>query len=472
MERLFGWTRAEANGQLLHDLLKSQFPHSLDEIRAELVQNGQWQGEVLHRHKQGHELHAQTHWILYRDRFGNPIGVAEIHNDVSALRRAEGAIRAADRRKDEFLAMLAHELRNPLAPIRSGLELMKLAGHDQKLVDQTRGIMERQMQQLVRLVDDLLDVSRITRGKLELRNSQVTLADVVRSAVEAAKPTIEKAGHQLTVNLPEAAIQLHADPHRLAQVFSNLLDNAAKYTPRGGKISLSAERHADDIVVLIKDSGIGVPANMLDGIFEMFTRVERTAETATAGLGIGLALVKSIVEMHGGSVEAQSNGSGQGTEVRVRLPLALAETATAQEPTDLRDRGLGYSRRVLVVDDNEAAANLLSIVMEKLGNQVRVAYDGQQAIEIAERFQPDIVFMDLAMPKLDGYGAARHIRQKQWGQKTVLVALSGWGQDGHKRRAQEAGFDHHLVKPADTAQLERLLSGIRQQANARSVAGG
>jgi two-component system CheB/CheR fusion protein len=450
-------------------LLQSRFPRPLDEIQAELIEAGQWQGEVIHRHKDGRELHVQAHWILYRDKSGSPIGVAEIHNDVSELRRAEAAIRMADRRKDEFLAVLAHELRNPLAPIRSGLELMKLAGHDQKLVEQTRGVMERQMQQLVRLVDDLLDVSRITRGKLELRKCQVILADVMRSAVEAAKPAIEKAGHQLTVNVPEDALRLHADAHRLAQVLSNLLDNAAKYTPRGGRIRLSAERYDSDVVVSVKDSGIGIPTAMLDGVFEMFTRVERSGDTVGSGLGIGLALVKSIVEMHGGQVEARSEDTG--TEFQVRLPLAL-DSATVDAPAALRSAGNVLPRRVLVVDDNEAAANLLSAHVEKLGNQVHVAYDGEAAIELAGRFQPDIVFMDLAMPKLDGYGAARHIREQPWGREIVLVALSGWGQDGHKKRAEEAGFDHHLVKPADTAQLERLLSGVNPGAGTASATRG
>ncbi len=342
---------------------------------------------------------------------------------------------------------------------------MKMAKNDPQIMEQTRGIMERQMQQLVTLVDDLLDVSRISRGKLELRKCRVTLSDVVGSAIEAARPTLATADHQLTVSLPETPVYLNADPHRLAQVLSNLLDNAAKYTPRGGNVWLTASRNTSNVLVSIRDSGIGVPADMLDGIFQMFTRIDRSAERTNAGLGIGLALVKSIVEMHEGSVEAHSDGPGRGTEIRLRLPLSLEPAPLAAQPGGLPAMAGQCPRRVLIVDDNEAAADLLGQVVEKLGNDVRVAYDGEQAIEVADRFQPDIVLMDLGMPKLDGYGAARHIRGQPWGQQMILIALSGWGQDGHKQRAKEAGFDHHLVKPADPAQLQRLLASVKQPLN-------
>jgi CheY-like chemotaxis protein len=257
---------------------------------------------------------------------------------------------------------------------------------------------------------------------------------------------------------------LHADPHRLAQVLSNLLDNAAKYSPPGGNISLSARHDNTEVLVYIKDSGIGIPADMLDGVFEMFTRVERSDRT-NAGLGIGLALVKSIVEMHGGRVEAHSEGADRGTEVLLRLPLLQSATATENEPPPTGEWAGHSLRRVLVVDDNEAAANLLAVVVEKFGHEVRVAYDGQQAIAVADRFQPDVVLMDLGMPNLDGYGAARHIRQQPWGEDMMLVAVTGWGQDGHKQRAKEAGFDYHLVKPADPAQLRQLLANAKPRLN-------
>jgi CheY-like chemotaxis protein len=264
---------------------------------------------------------------------------------------------------------------------------------------------------------------------------------------------------------------LHADPHRLAQVLSNLLDNAAKYTPGGGNIWLTAQRHGSDILVSVKDSGMGVPEDMLKGIFEMFTRVESSPDRVNSGLGIGLSLVKSIVEMHGGRVEALSEGHGRGTEIRVRLPAIVETIASLPEPIGSQSPTNGRQRRVLVVDDNEAAANLLSAVVGKLGHEVRVAYDGQQAIEVAESFQPDIVFLDLGMPKLDGYGAARHIRGQPWGQEMVLVALTGWGQESHKQRAREAGFDHHLVKPADPAQIQRLLAEAKSGSSRATAAG-
>lgn len=436
----------------------------LEEIQAELVRIGQWQGEVVHRHKDGIELHVATHWILYRDKSGKPIGVAEVHNDVTDLRRAEAAVREADRRKDEFLAVLAHELRNPLAPIRTGLELLKLVKDNPQVIEETRCVMERQMRQLVTLVDDLLDVSRISRGKLELRKCQVALYEVVRSAVEAAKPTIDAAGHNLTVALPEAPAYLHADPHRLAQVLCNLLDNAAKYTPDGGRIWLTAERQGSEIVISIKDNGMGVPADVLERVFEMFTRSERIKITHS-GLGIGLALVKSIIELHGGQVEARSEGPDRGAEFSVKLPLMLEATSTMQQPVRSRSAANSCKRRVLIVDDNEAAASLLSIVVEMMGHEVHVAHDGIEAIEMALDFQPDVVLMDLAMPRLDGYGAATHIRQQPWGHDMLLVALTGWGQDGHKQRAKEAGFDHYLVKPVDPVEIERLLANATDRAS-------
>lgn len=461
-QRLFGWTSAEAVGQLARDLLETRFPRSPEQVHEELITEGQWHGEVTCCQKDGNQLSIATHWILYKDTSGQPIGVAEIYNDVSDLRRAEAAVREADRRKDEFLAMLAHELRNPLAPIRTGLELFKLAGDDPQIIADTREIMERQLRQLVTLVDDLLDVSRITRGKLELRKCQTSISDVVKSAVEATMPTLDAAGHCLSVAVPEVPIFLDADPNRLAQVLSNLLDNAIKYTPDGGRIWLAAEPEGNDVIVSIKDTGIGVPPEMLGRIFEMFTRSEHGADQMYAGLGIGLALVKSIVEMHDGTVTAHSDGIGHGTEIRLRLPIAVEWVEPIQQPSNSMEREITGSRRVLVVDDNQAAADLLSTLVKQLGNQVCVANDGQQAIDMALRFQPDVVLMDLGMPKMDGYAAARHIRQQPWGRDLLLIALTGWGQDGHKRRTREAGFDHHLVKPADPAMLKGLLAGNRR----------
>jgi PAS domain S-box-containing protein len=461
-ERLCGWTADEAQGRMLHELLATRFPQPLEVIEAELARTGQWRGEVMSRHKNGSELHVAAHWILYRDNEDNPIGVAEVLSDVTELRRAEAAVREADQRKDEFLAMLAHELRNPLAPIRTGLELLRLVQDDPKQIETTREIMERQMKQLVTLVDDLLDVSRITRGKLELRKTSVALRDVVSTAVEAAQPGIDVAGHKLTVTLPTSDIYLQADPHRLAQVISNLLDNAAKYTPPGGAISLVAEGFENDVVVTVTDNGVGIPPDMLERVFEMFTRSSQDSKVQHAGLGIGLALVKQIVEMHGGQVEARSEGRGRGAQFILRLPILEEAPAIVAIPDAPEEPAGQAKRRVLIVDDNVDAVRVLSVVVKKLGNEVCLAYDGVQAIAAAEQFLPEVVLLDLGMPKLDGYGAARHIRQQPWGQEMTLIALTGWGQDTDKQRTKAAGFDHHLVKPADPAELRRLLVNGRQ----------
>ncbi|MGN6543688.1 MAG: hybrid sensor histidine kinase/response regulator [Aureliella sp.] len=461
-QRLFGWTSDEAIGQTVQELLQSRFPQPLEQVQAELTRAGQWHGEAVYRHKDGTELHVATHCILSRDKAGNPIGVAEVHNDVTALRRAEAAVREADRRKDEFLAVLAHELRNPLAPIRTGLELMRTMPDDPKLIEETRSIMERQTRQLVTLVDDLLDISRISRGKLELRRSSVALSEIVQSAVEAATPIIRASGHCLSVALPETPVYLHADPNRLAQVLSNLLDNSAKYMPAGGRIGLTAERADDTVVLSIKDTGIGIPTDMLERIFDMFTRTQLT-DVDHGGLGIGLALVKSIVEMHEGRIEAYSEGPGQGAQFKITLPVlaqASVEAPTADDACDLSDSG---KHRVLIVDDNQSAAHLLGILVANIGNEVRLAYDGEQAIQIAREFSPEIVLMDLGMPRLDGYDACRYIREQPWGRDIVLVALTGWGQDSHRQRAKECGFDHHLVKPADPAELRRIFADAQSQ---------
>jgi CheY-like chemotaxis protein len=343
--------------------------------------------------------------------------------------------------------------------------------HDPQAIDEACGVMQRQMEQLVALVDDLLDVARISRGKFELRKGRVALGDVVRSAVEAAQPALAARAHELRVTLTPEPLHLSADPYRLAQVIANLLDNAAKYTPDGGLIWLTAEPQGDAVTLSVNDSGVGIAADRLEQVFKMFARSEQSAGDASAGLGIGLALVKTIVELHGGEVEARSDGPGCGAEFRVRLPLAtetppdppapLPSIAAVDSPTP--------QRRVLIVDDNVAAATLLSLVIKKIGNDVRIAHDGLEAVEVASRFRPDVVLMDLGMPRLDGYGAAERIRQEPWGQEMLLVALTGWGQDGHKERTRAAGFDHHLVKPADPSVIRQVLSESRAQRGAAAA---
>jgi CheY-like chemotaxis protein len=377
--------------------------------------------------------------------------------DVSEHKQAEHELREADRRKDEFLAVLAHELRNPLAPIRTGLELMRLAGDDRVLVEEVRTTMERQAQQMVRLIDDLLDVSRITRGTVELRKCRVELATVLENAVETARPVIDEMNHRLDVLIPKQPIVLDADATRLAQVISNLLNNAAKYMKPGGDIELIAERQGQTAIVSVKDAGIGIPAEMLERIFDMFTQVDCSLERSRSGLGIGLTLVQRLVEMHGGTVDAHSPGPGQGSEFVIRLPVA-AGPLRGDQANELGDATPSGKRRILVADDNENAAKLLAMLLTALGNDVRVACDGEVALAVAAEFWPDVALLDLGMPKLDGYETARRIRKEPWGKRMVLAALTGWGQDQDKRRTKEAGFDHHLVKPVDAATLRGLLA--------------
>ena len=393
---------------------------------------------------------------------GSSFDITDIKAAEVAVRQSEEALREADRRKDEFLATLSHELRNPLAPISMGLQALKLCLHDPERIEATLPMMERQTRQLVRLVDDLLDVSRITQGRLELRRSMVKLFDVVDSAVEASQVFVKAGGHELTVSLPHEEIHLNADPNRLAQVISNLIINAAKYTPPGGRIRLDAKRENDASIALsVSDTGVGIPHNMLERVFEMFTQVE-TTETSSPGLGIGLTLVKSLVQLHGGTVEAHSAGPGQGSEFRVRIPIAPTPAVSAtQRPGGRKSRN--RPRRVLVVDDNRTAADMLAMVLEGLGNEVRTANDGREAIDVAAEYEPEIIFMDLGMPNVDGYEAARQIRSRQDGAAPLLIALTGWGQDEHKKLTKEAGFDYHLVKPGEFEDLQKLFAQLDER---------
>jgi PAS domain S-box-containing protein len=386
--------------------------------------------------------------------------ISEQVSTRKAIEESREALREADRRKDEFLATLAHELRNPLAPIRSGLEVLRLTEPGSEVQEEVRGLMERQVQLMTRLIDDLLDVSRITRGKLQLRLSRVSLADIVQSSVEAIGPLMRQADHTLHVDMPAEALLVEVDPSRMAQVISNLLGNAAKYTPSGGQVRLSAVRDGTDVVLTVADNGIGIARDMQQRIFEMFAQVDTSLEKEHAGLGIGLTLVKSLVELHGGSVWVESEGPGQGSRFRVRLPLAKPASNDPQS-TGRQPGGEASGFRVLVVDDNLAGAKILSLMVKALGNTVCTAHDGQEALDRAAEFRPDIVIMDIGMPRMNGYDAARAMRGQSWGRDLPLVALTGWGQEEDRRQTRAAGFNRHLVKPVEPAVLAEIFADLR-----------
>jgi two-component system, sensor histidine kinase len=369
-------------------------------------------------------------------------------------RRAE-ALRVADRRKDEFLATLAHELRNPLAPIRNGLEILRIAGNDPQKTALAREMMERQLLQMVRLVDDLLDVSRITTGKLAVRKTIIDLHDALRDAVEIARPFIESRRHAFETILPPEPIPVEGDRTRLAQVFSNLLNNAAKYTHPGGRIQLRLGREGRDAVVRVRDNGVGLAPESLHVIFEMFNQVDRTLERSQAGLGVGLTLARRLVELHEGTIEAISDGTGKGSEFVVRLPLSYARLE--EQPAHGGRAAGARARRVLLADDNVDFATSLRELLAAHGHDVRVAHDGAEALKIAEDFVPDVAFVDIGMPKVHGYEVARRIRAEPSTAACILVAVTGWGQENDRRRAREAGFDRHLVKPVDPGEIESIL---------------
>jgi signal transduction histidine kinase/DNA-binding response OmpR family regulator len=399
--------------------------------------------------------------------------VALLFSDITDRKRADDDLRRlaeelaeSDRRKTEFLATLAHELRNPLAPLSSGLQVMRLSGPDPATMERTRSMMERQVSHMVHLVDDLLDIARITTGKVDLKKERVDLQTVIASAVETSMPLIDAGRHELTVHLPDEVLLLDVDLTRVAQVVSNLLNNAAKYTPARGRIGLTAQREGGFVAIAVTDTGIGIPPASMPTVFEMFTQVGRNMERAQGGLGIGLSLVRRLVELHGGTVSAASEGVGRGSTFTVRLPLLVEQAAPAPQPSApvaapaAVDEAADANLRVLVVDDNIDAADTLAALLEMTGYVTRVANDGHQAIEMAQAFRPQVVFLDIGLPGMNGYEVARRLRGTSGMERAFLVALTGWGTREDRERSSEAGFDHHLTKPADMNAVETLLAGL------------
>ncbi|MGH7833141.1 MAG: ATP-binding protein [Candidatus Binatia bacterium] len=465
-ETMTGWKTAEASGQplekvfnIINEETREPAGNPVDKVLREGIVVGLANHTALIS-KDGTERSIEDSAALIRDASGKISGAVMVFHDVTERRRAEKALKEADKKKDEFLAILAHELRNPLVPIRNGLNVLQLAGNDAVMAENARSMMDQALTQMVRLVEDLLDVGRITTGKLQLRKERVELAAVVQSAVETSRPLMNEHGQKLTVTLPSTPILLDADSTRLAQVFSNLLNNAAKYSEKGGHIVLSAEPRQDEVVVRVADRGIGIPTDHLRRIFEMFVQVDTAFERAQGGLGIGLSLVKRLVEMHGGTIEAHSDGPGTGSQFMVRLPVAGSQPASESHS----ENGGGEKAspaakyRILIVDDNRLSTKSTAMLLRLMGHDLATAHDGIEGMECARTFRPDVILLDIGLPNLNGYEAARRIREQPWGKSIFLVAVTGYGQEEDRRRSLEAGFDYHMVKPINIEELEKKLS--------------
>ena len=470
-EALTGWKEAEANGKPLvdvFDIINEQSRKKVENPTSRVLREGVVVGLANHTvliAKDGTQRPIDDSAAPIRDAKGDLVGVVLVFRDVTEQRNAERALKQADRIKDEFLATLSHELRNPLVPIRNAAQLLKQAELPDADSRWSRDVIERQVFIIARLLDDLLDVSRITRGKLELRRETVTLSSIVDSAVETSKPLIDSAGVKFHLAVPSEPIYVDADPVRMAQVVSNLLNNAARYTDRGGDVWITLRSDGKDASISVKDTGIGIDAGVLPGIFEMFSQAKPALERSRGGLGIGLALVRGVVDLHGGKIEAKSEGSGRGSEFIVTLPAVAAPTSSnrANETPDSPQAVRDGKCRVLVAEDNADAAESLVRLLRLKGHDVQAAYDGRQAIAEAEKFKPTIALLDIGLPDLTGYDVARHVRSQDWGKEMVLVALTGWGQEEDKRRTREAGFDQHIVKPVDPMLLLKMLESYQKR---------
>ncbi len=470
-QRLTGWTEAEARERpaeqvfrIVHERTRQAAANPVRQV----LQTGNSIGLANHTvllRKDGSELpidDAAAPICAGQDQMS---GVVLVFRDVTEKKRLEKRLQQrvrdlaeADRSKNEFLATLAHELRNPLAPIRHALEILELTGGKGPELQQLRAMLIRQVQQLTHLVDDLLDVSRITRGKVHLQKQTIDLAAVVQNAVETSQPLLDARKHALTVELPAEPVQLDADPVRLAQILGNLLNNAVKYTDEGGHIWLTIERRGEEVLLCVRDNGMGIVSEMLPRIFDLFTQADRSLDRSQGGLGIGLTLVKRLVEMHGGSISAHSEGPGKGAEFRVRLPVLPRPEGAPVEPQERACQCSPRRRqRVLVVDDNADVADSLALLLELWGHDVRVERDGAAVLSTAATFRPEAMLLDIGLPGMNGYDLARQLRAQPEFRDTLLVALTGYGQPEVRQRSLEAGFDHHLTKPVNPEELRQLL---------------
>jgi len=469
-QRLFEYTVEEAIGRpvtmLIPDDRQEEEVMILSRLRrGERIEHY----ETVRKAKNGRLVDVSVTISPVRDEAGAIVGASKVARDVSLQKRAQRELQEADAHKNEFLALLAHELRNPLGPIRHAVKILRAREPNRDELNWATSIIDRQTEHMVRLVEDLLDVARISRGTIELRREHVDVATVLKATVEANNPLIERSHHHLKVTYPAAPLYVEGDVTRLTQIVMNLLDNAAKYTDQGGQIWLSADREGETAVIRVKDDGIGIRSELLPRIFDMFTQAGMPAERAQGGLGVGLSLVERLVRLHGGTVTAHSAGLGKGSEFTIRLPVSQAPKAPAPEP---REEGLGTGNRcrILVVDDNVDSADSLAMLLRMMGHEVQTVSDGESAVAVAEDFRPDVAVLDIGLPKVNGYDLAKRIRERPWGRDIVLVALTGWGQESHRRRSAESGFNHHLTKPVEFDVLHQILAAVDACLPARSVA--
>jgi PAS domain S-box-containing protein len=470
VETLFGYAREELLGHPVEILVPERFrakhPGYRDSFFADPKARPMGAGRDLFGvRKDGSEVPLeiglnpiQTPEGLFT--LASIIDITERKRLLEDLHKRVGELADADRIKNEFLAMLGHELRGPLAPIRNALHILRMPKVEGSTIERVKSIMEQQVRNLTRLVDDLLDVSRITRGTIQLQKEKIDLAAVVGHAVESVRPLIELERHELLVSLPQEPVHLEADPTRLEQILTNLLHNAAKFTEAGGQIWLTAQRDNAEVVVCVRDTGIGIAPELLPSIFDMFTQAGRTLDRSQGGLGIGLALVRRLVELHGGSVRAHSNGPGKGSEFVVRVPALPPQRPEPSKPPPEQEPAKGRTLRVLVVEDDLAVAEMLVMLLELWGHTVQAVHDGPAALAAAPTFRPEVVLCDIGLPGMNGYQLVPQLRQQEGLSKSVLVAMTGYGQEEDRRHAQEAGFDHHMTKPVDPAALEKLLTSL------------
>lgn len=460
-ERMFGYSAEEAVGKSILLIIPPELAIDEDEILKKLCMGERIDHFETERVlKDGSRIQISVTISPIRNACGKIVGASKIARDITERKRAEEAIKEADRLKDEFLATLSHELRNPLAPIRNAVQALKQIGPPDPQLQQLRGIIDRQVAQMTRLVDDLLDISRITQNRITLYKERLELMTVVGRAVETSRPLIDARKHHLAVYLPAEPAAVEGDLTRLAQVISNLLNNAAKYTEEGGNIWLTAEKSGAEVVLKVKDDGIGIPPHILPRVFDLFTQADRSLERSQGGLGLGLALVRRLVELHGGRVEARSEGQGKGSEFSVYLPAA-AEVESKRDITETAAPVSSAKRcRILVVDDNVDAAESIALLLRLKGHEVREAYDGLGAIESARDFSPEVVLLDIGLPVLDGYEVARQLRRLDESKNAFLIAMTGYGRTEDRIRALSAGFNYHITKPADLNELDAVINTI------------